>query len=86
MEHHAEILRGGVCQPCNANWRDLVATALLVATPALLGLGARQMLAPFVAERQPKISRSPAALSVHALRTTISMLAALVAPFAFTFT
>jgi len=86
MEHHAEILRGGLWQPRIANWRDLVATALLVAIIVLLGLGARQMLAPFVVERQPEISLSPAALPAYALRTTVRMLAALVASFAFTFT
>jgi NitT/TauT family transport system permease protein len=86
MEHHAEILRRGIWRPRAANWQDVLATALLVATIVLLGLGARQMLAPFMAARQPEISLSPAALPVYALRTTVRMLAALVASFAFTFT
>ena len=86
MEHHAEILGGGIWRPRAANWRDVVAIALLVATIVLLGLGARQMLAPFMAARQPEISLSPASLPVYALHTTMRMLVALVASFTFTFT
>jgi NitT/TauT family transport system permease protein len=86
MDHHAEILRRGIWRPRAANWQDALATALLVATIVLLGLGARQMLAPFMAARQPEISLSPAVLPVYALRTTVRMLAALVASFTFTFT
>jgi NitT/TauT family transport system permease protein len=86
MDHHAEILRHGLWRPRTANWQDVLATALLVATIVLLGLGARQMLAPFMAARQPEISLSPAVLPVYALRTTVRMLAALVASFTFTFT
>jgi hypothetical protein len=86
MDHHAEILRRGIWRPRAANWQDVLATALLVATIVLLGLGARQMLAPFMAARQPEISLSPAVLPVYALRTTVRMLAALVASFTFTFT
>jgi NitT/TauT family transport system permease protein len=81
MEHHAEILRGGIWRPRGTDWQDLVATVLLVGTIVLLGLIARQMLAPFAAARQPEISLSLAALPSYALRTTIRMLAALVASF-----
>jgi NitT/TauT family transport system permease protein len=52
----------------------------------LIGSGARQMVCPFAAERQPAISLSPLALPLYALRTTMRMLAALVASLIFTFT
>jgi NitT/TauT family transport system permease protein len=44
------------------------------------------MLAPFPAAQQPEISLSPGVLPNYALRTTMRMLAALVASFIFTFT
>jgi NitT/TauT family transport system permease protein len=60
---------------------------LLVLTIIILvGLGARQMVAPLVAGQQPEISLSPLALPAYALRTTLRMLAALVASLIFTFT
>ena len=86
MEHHAEILRRGSWRPHRSDWQDLVATVLLVGIIVLLGLSARQMLAPFAAARQPEISLSLAALPSYARRTTIRMLAALVASLIFTFT
>jgi NitT/TauT family transport system permease protein len=52
----------------------------------LLGLGGRQMVAPLILSQQPVISLSPLALPGYALRTTIRMLAALVASLVFTFT
>ena len=52
----------------------------------LLGSGAQQMVAPFATTRQPSIHLSPAALPAYALRTTMRMLAALVASLIFTFT
>jgi NitT/TauT family transport system permease protein len=76
MEHHAEILRGGIWRPRRTDWQDLVATVLLVGIIVLLGQSARQMLAPFAAARQPEISLSLAALPSYALRTTSRMLAA----------
>jgi hypothetical protein len=44
------------------------------------------MVKPFAIEHQPEISLSPAALPYYALRTTMRMLAALVASLLFTFT
>jgi NitT/TauT family transport system permease protein len=44
------------------------------------------MLAPLAAGQQPEISLAPSALPNYALRTTMRMLAALVASFIFTFT
>jgi len=42
------------------------------------------MVGPFVSTEQPKISLSPTPLPVYALRTTMRMLAALVASLIFT--
>ena len=53
------MLRGGLWQPRRANWLDLAALILIVAIMLLLGSGARQMLAPFVAAQPPQISLSP---------------------------
>ena len=86
MEHHAEVLAGRVWHPRTANLRDLVAVTLIVAIIILLGSGARQMLAPLAIGQQPEISLSPTALPAYAVRTTIRMLAALVASLLFTFT
>ena len=86
LEHHAEVLAGRVWHPRTANLRDLVAVALLVAIIILVGSGARQMLAPLTAGQPPEISLSPTALPAYAVRTTIRMLAALVASLLFTFT
>jgi NitT/TauT family transport system permease protein len=86
LEQHAELLRGGVWHPRTPNWRDLAALVLIVAIILLIGSGARQMLAPIPAAQQPEISLSPAVLPNYALRTTMRMLAALVASLLFTFT
>jgi NitT/TauT family transport system permease protein len=86
VEQHAELLRGGVWHPRRANWRDLAALVLIVTIILLIGTGARQMLAPFTAAQQPEISLSPSALPSYALRTTMRMLAALLASLLFTFT
>ena len=86
MEHHAEVLRGGVWHQRAAGWRDLAAVLLVLTIIILVGAGARQMVAPLVAGEQPEISLSPLALPAYALRTTLRMLAALVASLIFTFT
>ena len=86
MEHHAEVLSGGVWQQRLPGWRDLAATLLVLGVVILLGLGARQMVAPFAVAQQPEISLSPAALPLYTLRTIMRMLAALVASLIFTFT
>ena len=86
MEHHAEVLRGGAWHPRAPNWQDLVALTLVLTIIILIGAGARQMVAPLVAAQQPEISLSPMALPAYALRTTLRMLAALVASLIFTFT
>jgi len=86
LEQHAELLRGGVWHPRAPNWRDLAALVLIVAIILLIGSGARQMIAPLSAAQQPEISLAPAMLPNYALRTTMRMLAALVASLLFTFT
>ncbi len=58
---------------------------LVLGIVILLGSGAHEMVAPFVTIRPPRISLSPALLPVYALRTTVRMLAALVASLIFTF-
>lgn len=84
--HHASVLRGRGFRARTAfDWRDVVATALLVAVIVLLGSGARQMIAPLSPAELPEISLSPAALPGYALRTTMRTLAALVASLLFTF-
>jgi len=68
------------------SWRDVAAVVLVLAVLILVGEGARQMTGPFQITRQPPISLSPSALPGYALRTTMRMLAALVASVLFTFT
>jgi len=84
LEHHAEVLRGGVWRPRRANWPDLAALAAIVAIILLLGSGVQQMFGPLSAARAPEISLAPSALPNYALRTTLRMLAALVASLLFT--
>jgi NitT/TauT family transport system permease protein len=85
MEHHAEVLRGGFWHQRAPGWRDLIALGLVLGIIVVIGSGARQMVAPFVAAQHPEISTSPGALPAYALRTTLRMLAALVASLIFTF-
>ena len=68
------------------DWHDAVAMALVVAAAVLLGLAIRPMAAPFAVGHQATISLAPSALPWLAVRTTMRMLAALVASLLFTFT
>jgi NitT/TauT family transport system permease protein len=86
LEIHAEVLKGGIWHPRLPNWRDIAAALMLMGIVILMGVGAHQMVAPFVAAHQPEISLSPAALPLYTLRTVMRMLAALVASLIFTFT
>ena len=85
MEHHAEVLRGVVWQPRPPGWRDPVAILLVLGVVMLIGIGIREMTAPFALEHQPEIALSPAALPYYTLRTIMRMLAAMVASLIFTF-
>ena len=86
MEHHAEVLTGGLWHQRIPSWRDLAALLLVLGLVVLLGLGAHQMVAPFVIAQQPKIFLSPLSLPGYGLRTMMRMLAALVASLIFTLT
>jgi NitT/TauT family transport system permease protein len=86
VEHHAEVLKGGVWHQRLPSWRDLVAALLVLGTVILLGTGTRQMMVPFVAAHQPEISLSPAALPLYTLGTVMRMLVALILSLIFTFT
>jgi len=85
VEQHAEVLIGAAWHRRVPTWRDAVATLLVLAIVILLGSGAHQMVGHFVTTEQPRISLSPNALPAYALRTTLRMLAALVASLIFTF-
>jgi len=86
VEHHAEVLTGGLWHQRIPSWRDLAALLLVLGLVVLLGLGAHQMVAPFVIAQQPKIFLSPLSLPGYGLRTMMRMLAALVASLIFTLT
>ncbi len=64
---------------------DLVAFPLVFGLLVLAGIGAHQTLAPITTLKQTAISLDPANLPEYALRTTLRMLAALVASLVFTF-
>lgn len=68
------------------SWRDCAAIALIIAVLVLFAVGASQMLGPFNDESRSVTSLSPTALPYYALRTTMRMLAALLASLVFTFT
>jgi NitT/TauT family transport system permease protein len=67
------------------NFYDIVAAALILAWLLAWADSSRHMVAPMAAESQP-ISLSPWALPLDALRSTMRMLAAMVASLIFTFT
>ena len=85
MAYHAEILRSRFWHQRIPNWGDLTAVVLVLAIIILIGSGARQMAAPFVATQQPDIQLSPVVLPAYALRTSMRLLTALVASLVFTF-
>ncbi len=86
MEHHAKVLPGGLGRPRAAGWRDAAALVLVLSILVLVGLGTDLAAAPFVMHHQPQISLSPVALPMYAVRTTLRMLAAMVASLVFTLT
>jgi NitT/TauT family transport system permease protein len=65
---------------------DLVALPLVLGVLVLAGVGARQTLAPLATLTGPAVSLNPINLPEYALRTTLRMLAAMVASLVFTFT
>src|SRR5271166_64961 len=70
---------------CRApSWWDLAAILLVLGAVILLGSGAKQIVAPFGLTNPNSIALSPLSLPGYALRTTLRMLAALVASLTFT--
>jgi NitT/TauT family transport system permease protein len=65
---------------------DLIAFPLVIGLLLLASKGARETLAPLAALKEPVISLDPVNLPEYALRTTLRMLAAMVASLLFTFT
>ncbi len=65
---------------------DLIAFPLVIGLLLLASKGARETLAPLSALKEPVVSLNPANLPEYALRTTLRMLAAMVASLLFTFT
>jgi NitT/TauT family transport system permease protein len=67
------------------SWWDLAAIFLVLSVVILLGSGAKQMTAPFELTQPSTISLSHSVLPMYAVRTTLRMLAAMVASLIFTF-
>jgi NitT/TauT family transport system permease protein len=65
---------------------DLIAFPLVIGLLLLASKGARETLAPLSALKEPVVSLDPVNLPEYALRTTLRMLAAMVASLVFTFT
>ncbi len=65
---------------------DLIAFPLVLGLLLLAGKGAHETLAPLSALKEPVVSLDPLRLPEYALRTTLRMLAAMVASLVFTFT
>jgi NitT/TauT family transport system permease protein len=65
---------------------DLIAFPLVIGVLLLAGKGARETLAPLSALKEPVVSLDPVNLPEYALRTTLRMLAAMVASLLFTIT
>ncbi len=65
---------------------DVIAFPLVFGLLVLVGIGAHQTLGPIAQLNQSAISLDPANLPEYALRTTLRMLAALIASLVFTFT
>jgi NitT/TauT family transport system permease protein len=65
---------------------DLITFPLVIGLLLLASEGARQTLAPLASLKEPIVSLDPANLPEYALRTTLRMLAAMVASLLFTFT
>jgi NitT/TauT family transport system permease protein len=66
------------------SWWNLAAILLVLGVVILLGSGAKQMTAPFAVTNPSPISLAPSVLPMYAVRTTLRMLAALLASLIFT--
>jgi NitT/TauT family transport system permease protein len=86
MTDHPYLAVGGTVRTFLPNRWDLVAAPLILGALALAFIGARQVQAPLAVVEQTAISLDPTNLPEYALRTTLRMLAGLVASLIFTFT
>jgi NitT/TauT family transport system permease protein len=86
MADHPYLAVGGTVRTYLPNRWDLIAVPLILGGLALAFIGVRQMQAPLEVIEQTAISLDPANLPEYALRTTLRMLAGLVASLLFTFT
>jgi NitT/TauT family transport system permease protein len=87
MTDHPYLAVGGTTvRAFLPNRWDLVATPLILGALALAFIGVRQMQAPLAIVQQATLSLDPLNLPEYALRTTLRMLAGLVASLVFTFT
>jgi NitT/TauT family transport system permease protein len=86
MTDHPYLAIGGAVRAYLPNRWDLVATPLILGALALAFIGVRQMQAPLEVVQEATLSLDPMNLPEYALRTTLRMLAGLVASLVFTFT
>ena len=86
MTDHPYLAVGGTVRAFLPNRWDLVAAPLILGGLALAFIGVRQMQAPLEVVQQATLSLDPINLPEYALRTTLRMLAGLVASLVFTFT
>jgi NitT/TauT family transport system permease protein len=86
MTDHPYLAIGGAVRAYLPNRWDLVAAPLILGALALAFIGVRQMQAPLEVVQEATLSLDPINLPEYALRTTLRMLAGLVASLVFTFT
>jgi NitT/TauT family transport system permease protein len=86
MTDHPYLAIGGAVRAYLPNRWDLVAAPLMLGALALAFIGVRQMQAPLEVVQEATLSLDPWNLPEYALRTTLRMLAGLVASLVFTFT
>jgi len=86
MRYDPSILKAGLLRKGGISWQDPAAIVLVLGVIVLLGIGARQMVLPFVPTQQQQISLSAGALPLYTLRTVMRMLLAMLASLVFTFT
>jgi NitT/TauT family transport system permease protein len=80
------VYAGGMARRYLPNRWDVIAFPLIIGLLLLAGIGAHQTLAPLTALHEPVVSLDPVNLPEYALRTTLRMLAAMIASLVFTFT
>jgi NitT/TauT family transport system permease protein len=85
MTDHPYLAIGGAVRAYLPNRWDLVAAPLMLGALALAFIGVRQMQAPLALVQEATLSLDPWNLPEYALRTTLRMLAGLVASLVFTF-